>query len=529
MRIFENDKKDKENLYGIEITDVMRRLEPKKSEEMEKMNQKVINQFYERYPQYKEYDVKLDIKGINNLKRFHDKYDKYSEKKIPSYCLKVEIEKLADEFFSKHPQYYAHFEMSDIFIANKFFAEFPELDDGKNLWTAEDMKEFEKETQDRKKEINEFYRDNKEYIGEVLSKDEMDKITKFYVDFPETKGQRFFPNEIDGFYYEDMLRRGDLNWFYKNYLEYGEEYLNDSKILDVSNMDEAVLHIENGISPCNKLINEVDVLVKIRGIKENVGKKYSKNDPENIKETRKELEDLKKRIGSDGLFVSDNDLDKDINEYILRLENKGCSKKLNKIEKLKIAKNYEKNFLIAIQSKKFRNFKEMYGENITNDRFSEEERKRIVDIEKNLYKVGELYSASELAKAIKDAKKTEQNEEARRLKAVVPVHTLHKQIIRTPMAVVITAYKASRGDTVGHSISSSIKGVSKAFSSNSLKRSLKQIYPNDIIDFINKQAHIIDNERVKNEIMRLKTNRIKYEDNDLFNDYEPDLKQKIIA
>jgi len=223
------------------------KLDPKKVEIMEKVNQATINDFCEKYPQYKDYDVELDIRKVNNLKRFHEKYTGYSKETIPPYCLKVNLEKFADEFFEKHPQYINNFAIGDIFLANSFFDLYPSLEDKKNLWTMPEIENFLNETKERRKEINDFYAQNPEYMGETKTKEEMGKIYKFYEDFPATKGEKWSMEAIDKMYEFDVSRRKEVNEFYEKYPEYRGDYAQNGRILTLEEISDLEFFHENYI------------------------------------------------------------------------------------------------------------------------------------------------------------------------------------------------------------------------------------------------------------------------------------------
>jgi len=159
-------------------------------------------------------------------------------------------------------------------------------------------------------------------------------------------------------------------------------------------------------------------------------------------------------------------------------------------------KNYEKNFYIALLSNKYRRFKEKYGEEFANEKIQKEIRDKISELENKLHRVTELYNGKELKDAIKEAKKEGINLEVKRLKEdVSPVRGLKRQIIETPVAFISTVNKASEGDNIYKAIINSAKAIPKAYSTGNAKRNLKEVYSVQIIDFINKQAQVIEKER----------------------------------
>ena len=495
----EEEKKkeqDQVDIYGIEIDSMARLFSPEVLKKIRQKNNLVKNQFYERYPQYKDYDVQLEIKDINNLKKFHDKYKEYKSELIPSYFLKVNIEKLADEFFEKHPQYRNKLAVGDLFLVNSFFSIYPNLDDKQYLWEVKEMDNFLKEPTERREEINDFYGRNKEYIGKVLTKEEMDKIDQFYEDFPENKGYVWSKEAIDGIYKEDMLAKGNLNDFYKKFQKYGEEYLIQSGILNVDDIDVSVLQIKDNIEICKRKVREYEILIKTRALQMDVSNKYKNDKKINIEKTQFGLKSIKNEIKDYLLFESGSNEDNEVLNYIEKLQKNGSKKDLTKINILNNKKNYEKNFYIALLSNKYRSLKEKYGEEIANEKIQKDIRDSISDLEKKLHRVTELYNDKELELAIEEAKKAGENEEAKRLKDdVSPVRGLKEQIFDTPGAFFSTAHKAVKGDNFFKAIINSAKGIPKAYSTGNAKRNLKELYSNQIIDFINKQAQVIEKER----------------------------------
>jgi len=492
----EEKKKEELDIYGIEIDYRTGLLSPDVAKKIEKKNDLVKNQFYERYPQYKDYDVKLSMKDINNLKKFHDKYKEYKKALIPSFCLKVNIEKLADDFFGKHPQYMNNWIVENIFLANSFFSSYPNLDDGKCIWEPKEMENFLKETPEKQEEINDFYGRNNEYIGKELTKEEMDMIDKFYDDFPGKKGYVWSKETIEDIYKADMLEKGNLNDFYKKFQKHGEEYLEKSGILNVDDVDVSILQIKDNIAVCKKEVEEYEILVKIRALQMDVSNKYKNDKKTKIEKTQAGLNNIKNKIKDYYLFDSGSTEDKDVLHYIEKLEKNGAKEDLTKINILNNKKNYEKNFYIALLSNKYRRFKEKYGEEFANEKIQKEIRDKISELENKLHRVTELYNGKELKDAIKEAKKEGINLEVKRLKEdVSPVRGLKRQIIETPVAFISTVNKASEGDNIYKAIINSAKAIPKAYSTGNAKRNLKEVYSVQIIDFINKQAQVIEKER----------------------------------
>ena len=309
MALFNFNRKKKNTDQEIRnniVEDITMKLDPKQAEIMEKVNQATINEFCERYPQYKDYDVELDIRKVNNLKRFHEKYTGYSKETIPSYCLKVNLEKFADEFFEKHPQYINNFAIGDIFLANSFFSIYTNLEDKKNLWTMPAIENFLEETKERKEEINKFYGENPEYIGEVKTKEEMTKINKFYEDFPATKGEKWSMEAIDKMYELDVLKREEINAFYEKYPEYRGDYLKKGRILSVEEISDLEFFHEKYID--NSLRGVKWDLNVVRGFK-----------TFNKEEVAKELNFYKKFPEYKGKYLTTTEMDSIINAPELKL------------------------------------------------------------------------------------------------------------------------------------------------------------------------------------------------------------------
>jgi len=512
----EKEKKkeqDQVDIYGIEFDYKDGAFSREIVEKIEQKNKLVIDQFYERYPQYKEYDVKLGIRDINNLKKFHDKYKEYKDEKIPSEYLKVNIEKLVDGFFENHPQYIGEWPVMNIFIANSFFSVYPNLDNGKCFWSLEEMESFLKEEPKRQEEINEFYRKYSEYIGIKLTKEEMDRLDKFYEDFPEAKGYMWTKEAIDNFYRQDVLTKGNLNDFYNKFQEYGEAYLIQSGFLNVDDVDISILQIEDNIEICKKKIRESEIIRKIKVLQTELSGKYKNNKKSNIEKTQIALKSIKDEIKDYYLFEMGSDEDRKIINYIEKLEKNGSPEGLTKINILSNKKNYEKNFYIALLSKKYRNFKEKYGENFTKERISKRMQDDISDLEKKLHRVTELYNESELSLAIEKAEKEGEKMEVKRLKeTVTPVREKKQQILGLPAAVILTSYKLSKGNNVFKSVWKSLGAVPSAFSVGAANRNLREIYSNQIIEFINKQAQIIEKEQLE---ASKKNNKEKKRDNEM--------------